>query len=113
MGHDILGAIAAFVLGVAVSFANYLISRTALRKRSKLFSSVASLRMVINLIFLILLYFASSPLGFDATYCLIGGGLGLTLSLFLFTSLLLRQGRSITDTDERDSGEEKKEGTDD
>lgn len=115
MGHNILGAAAAFVLGVAVSFLNYLISRTVLQKRSRLYSSTSSIRMIINLVFLIAVYFVAPPLGFDATYCLIGGGLGLTISLFCFTSLLLKQSRKLTDVthEEEPKSQNQEERTDD
>lgn len=115
MGHNILGAAVAFILGVAASFLNYLISRTVLQKRSQLYSSTSSIRMIINLVFLIAVYFTSSPLGFDVTYCLIGGGLGLTISLFCFTSLLLKQSRKFTDVahEEESDDQNQKERTDD
>lgn len=116
MGHNILGSVVAFIIGVAVSFLNYLISRTVLQKKSQMYSSISSIRMIINLVFLITVYFASSPLGFDSTYCLIGGGLGLTISLFCFTPMLLKQSRKLTDgtaSEERQENQNEKERTDD
>lgn len=87
---DFLGLFITFVVGFLVCFVNFLLSKTILIKKPKLFSASTFLRQILNVGYLVACYFIANLLPFDRAYLLIGGALGVTLPMIYFTSKLLK-----------------------
>ena len=81
----------AFICGVAVEFVNFLITRSALEKKS--LAAIFPLRSLVAAAFLAALYFASRALGLNVTACMIAGVVGASAALAAFTALLIRSTR--------------------
>lgn len=88
---DFLGAIIAFAAGIGVSWLNFRISSYILKKHPDKYSLSTLLRQIIQVAFVVLLYFVSGQLPFGIWYVLIGGVAGLTVGMFCFTFKLLKQ----------------------
>lgn len=86
---DFLFAAAAFAVGVLISFLNYLISKKTLASGSANYA--APLRSLLSAAYLIVLFFLGSKTSLPAFPMLIGGALGLTAGLALFTVLLMKK----------------------
>lgn len=92
MNHGIFGAALTFVGGAAIAYVNYLLSRTVLRKKPDFVAATAVVRQVLNVVYLAALYFLSPYTPWGLVPLLIGAALGITLPMFYFTALLLREG---------------------
>ena len=97
MVGNIIGALLTFVLGVAVAFLNYTVARYILQKRPDLYGSSAVLRQLIQVAYLVAVYFVGSHISVNLWYLLIGAVLGVTLPLFYFTKKLLALSASLRD----------------
>ncbi len=91
MNHWLVGAAAAFVSGVCVSFLNYHVSLLVLRKKPQALPMTSVVRQFINVAFLVAVYFLAPHTPWNLIPLLIGAALGTTLSMFLFTYLLVRK----------------------
>ena len=84
----------AFLCGAGIAYLNYILMRRSLKVRSRgavLSGANAAVRSVLNIGFLIGLYFLAKTGGYNLFALLLCGALGLTLPSFLFTSLLMKQ----------------------
>lgn len=98
----LLPAAAAFVCGCAAEFINYLITKAWLKNKSS--SVVLVLRTLITGLFIAALFFIGSKCACGHAPLLIGGALGCTAGIIIFTLLLARQSRvSSGDTGEEDN----------
>ncbi len=96
MTSDIVGAVIAFTVGAIVSLINYILSKHMLIKNAEKYAFSTVLRQVIQVAYLVLLYFLSEKLlPYSTTYMLVGGVLGVTLPMFYFTHLLLKLNESL------------------
>ena len=86
---EFLFGFAAFACGVLVSYVNYLIGRRSLSGGKMLYS--APLRSVVSAAFLIALFFIGDKTEAPTVPLLLGGALGLTAGLILFTYLLMKK----------------------
>lgn len=87
----IIAAVLSFAIGAAVSFLNYIITSAIMKKKPELLSVGMVVRQVINVSYLAAVYFISSAM-LDSVVCpLVGAVIGLTLSMFLFTYLLVKK----------------------
>ena len=91
MEHWLIGALIAFALGAFVSFANYLLSRTVLRKKPQFYPFTAILRQVFNVAWILAVFFIAPVTPWSRTVLLIGGVFGITIPMIFFTFLLLRE----------------------
>ena len=89
--ETILTALAAFVVGALVSWVNYLLLRALMKGKGKTGISIASpVRMIMSAAYLLILYFVGKHTALSLTGLLVGGALGLTVTLMLFTLRLTR-----------------------
>lgn len=84
-------AVAGFLLGTAISFVNYLISRRVLRTKPASYPSVSILRMALSVGSMLLVCLLSPRLGWSTPAALISLAAGLTLPSFFFTFLLMKE----------------------
>lgn len=96
MGNDIVGALAAFAVGIIISFGNYRLSEFFLKKHPDRFSAVSVIRQLIQVLYIVLIFFSSGRLPWDRTYLLVGAALGITLPMFFFTYKLLKTNKEST-----------------
>lgn len=96
MKNPVIGAVIAFVLGAAISFLNYKLSGYFLKTKPEKFSSVSFIRQAVQVLYIVLLFFAAKYTPWDRTYLLIGGALGITLPMFFFTFRLLGENKKNT-----------------
>ena len=87
------GALIAAILGAAVAYANYRITKRAAEKSGSGGSLAAAplLRMLLSAGLLAAVYFIGPLTPWDRVWLLAGAAVGLTVPLFVFTALLVRQ----------------------
>jgi len=92
MEHWIFGALLTFLAGAAVSFLNYCISRTVMRKKPDAYPMTTVVRQITNVAYLAAVYFITPYTPWGLVPLLIGAALGSTLPMFCFTYLLVKEG---------------------
>ena len=105
MGHWLVGVIISFFFGVTVSFVNYKVSKTMLKRNPKALSSLFMIREAFIIVFLITLYAVSGFTPWNGVYLVIGGAVGATVPTIFFTYALLRYVRSNSDADSANDAE--------
>lgn len=108
MNNDLTGAVIAFIIGLAISFGNYKLSEYFLRHRPEKFPSVSIVRQFIQVAYILILFFAAGYTPWDRTFVLVGGALGVTIPMLLFTFRLLKTNKE--NTPENKEKEEPKDG---
>ena len=84
------GAAIAFVIGTAISFVNYLLSKRILVTRPDQYAITTVIRQLLNVAYLVVCFFIAEHVAVNLAALLIGAVLGLTLSSFYFTWKLLK-----------------------
>lgn len=104
MNHNITGALIAAAVGLLVAFANYLISERVLVKAPGKYSLVTVVRQLLQIGFLVAVYFAGTRIeSVESTYLLVGAVVGMTLPMLYFTKKLLTVNeRTANDKKERE-----------
>lgn len=85
-----MGAGIACLAGVGIAAINYAVARFILKKYPDQYAVGQLIRQVLQIGYLLLLYFAGAYLPWDRVWLLVGGALGLTLLMPLFTYRLLK-----------------------
>ena len=86
--ETILAALAAFVGGALVSWVNFLLLRALMKGKGETGITVASpVRMLMSAAYLLILYMIGKHTELSLTGLLVGGALGLTVTLLFFTLL--------------------------
>jgi hypothetical protein len=96
LSSSVIGFLAAFLIGTALSYVSYLLTARAAKNPSEKFAAVSLLRQVFNIGYLALVYFLAPYTPWDRIWMLVGAVLGVTLPMFVFTFLLLRQVKQPT-----------------
>ncbi len=91
MSHWIFGALFAFSLGIGISFLNYRISVFMLDKNPALIQASTLIRQVLQIGYLVAVYFLAPYTQWDRIFLLVAAVIGVTGSLFVFTGLLVRR----------------------
>lgn len=94
MKSDIFGAALFFIIGAVIAFGNFKLSDFFLKNKKDKFSYVTLIRQAVQIAYIIIVFFAAKYTPWDRTYLLIGGALGITLPMFIFTSLLLKTNKT-------------------
>ena len=90
MDQPIVQGLLTFLGGVLVSGLVALLSARVLKKRPSAYASFSAVRQLLNVGYLVLVFFVSRGRGWDVTAPLIGAALGLTGASMLFAVLLAR-----------------------
>ena len=101
MISNIIGAVVVAVVGVGVAFVNYLISKTVLTKIPDKYSATTVLRQIVQIAFLVIVYFISKKTNYDPMYLLVGAVLGITVPMFIFTKKLLTFNETLRSKEKR------------
>lgn len=95
MESDFFGAALAFIVGVIICFGNFKLSEYFLKSRQDKYSYVSVIRQIVQVAYILVLFFTAKYTPWDRTYILIGGVLGITLPMFFFTYRLLKTNNSV------------------
>lgn len=106
MDHWLIGGILAFVVGALLSWGSYLLSRMLLKNKPELLSMVSMPRQIINIAYLVAVYFLSDKTPWGLMPLLIGAALGLTGAMFLFTRQLLKDMEQAPAQEKENGGED-------
>lgn len=90
MGHWIVGAALAALTGVLISLINHRLSLMMLKKNPNMLAMMSMPRQVINIAYLLAVYFLAPMTPWDRVPLLVGAVVGLTGSMFFFTHALLK-----------------------
>ena len=101
MISNIIGAVVVAVVGVGVAFVNSLISKTVLTKIPDKYSATTVLRQIVQIAFLVIVYFISKKTNYDPMYLLVGAVLGITVPMFIFTKKLLTLNETLRSKEKR------------
>ncbi len=103
MIRNIIGAAVALLLGLAIAFVNYLLSKKVLVKAPEKYSLITVARQILQIGFLALVYLIGTKTQIaDPVYLLVGAVIGMTVPMFFFTKkLLVINGSTVTDKNEK------------
>lgn len=87
---NIIGAVITAAVGFLIAFANYIFSKKMLLKAPEKYSSTFIVRQILQIGYLVLVYFIGSKTQIaDIIYLLVGAVAGMTVPMFFFTKKLL------------------------
>ena len=87
---NIIGAVIAAAVGLLIAFANYVFSKKVLLKAPEKYSGSFVIRQILQVTYLVLVYFIGSKTQIaDPMYLLAGAAAGMTVPMFFFTKKLL------------------------
>lgn len=90
MSHGLFGLAAALLGGVLVGLVNYILTAVVLRRKASLYATFSVVRQLLHIGYLVALYLLAPYTPWDRLYLLIGGVLGMTVSMVVFTARLVR-----------------------
>ena len=102
MNENIVGAIFSFALGIVVAYLNFLLSKAILTKQPEKYAISTVLRQVIQIIYIVAVYFVSTVAPWDMWYMLIGAVLGVTIPMIYFTHKLIKINDSMIKKDKKE-----------
>lgn len=87
---NIIGAVIAAAVGLLIAVANYIFSKKVLLKAPEKYSGSFVIRQILQVAYLVLVYFVGSKTQIaDLAYLLVGAVAGMTVPMFFFTKKLL------------------------
>lgn len=90
MVENIVGVAVTASVGFLIAFMNYVISKKVLLKTPDKYSATFVVRQIIQVAYLVLVYFIGSKIqAADLIYLLVGAVAGMTIPMFFFTKKLL------------------------
>ena len=95
MTSNIVGALLSFAVGVGIAAVCYGISRWALLHRPERYVAADVVRRLLQIGYLLALYFLGGYTPWDKLWLVVGGGLGITLPMFWFTYRLVKLNDSL------------------
>ena len=108
MKYDITGVVICALVGFAVAFVNYVISKKILETSPEKFALATVVRQVIQVGYLVAVYFVGSRIEINLMYALIGAVAGMTVPMLFFTRKLVSFNQQLTVKNK--NGEEDKNG---
>lgn len=95
MIENVIGAVIAAAVGFLIAFINYAFSKRMLLKAPEKYSATFVARQILQVAYLVLVYFIGSKTQIaDLAYLLVGAVAGMTIPMFFFTKKLV----SLNDT---------------
>lgn len=90
MNQNIIGAVITAAIGLLIAFINYTLSKRVLIKSPERYSLITVARQLLQIGFLIVVYFVGEKTRLaDPTYLLVGAVVGMTVPMLFFTKKLL------------------------
>ncbi len=95
MTHNIIGAVICALAGLLIAFGNYVFSRKILEKNPEKLALATVGRQVIQVGYLMAVYFIGTRLTVNPVYLLAGAAAGITVPMLFFTKKLVAFNESI------------------
>ncbi len=95
MNHNFIGAVICTLAGFIIAFVNYTVSKKILETRPEKFALATVFRQVVQVGYLIAVYFLGARLDVSLAYLLIGAVVGMTVPMFFFTKKLVSFNESL------------------
>ena len=95
MNENIVGAIITFALGTGVAGLNFLLSKAILTKCPSKYALSTILRQIIQILYIVAVYFITPHTPWDLWYMILGAVLGVTIPMIYFTHKLIKINDSI------------------
>ena len=108
MAQNIIGAVICAMAGFLVAYINYALSRKILKTQPEKFALATVARQVVQVGYLIAVYFIGSKLSVSLVFLLVGAVIGMTVPMFFFTKKLLAVNESLVTKNK--NGEEDENG---
>ncbi len=108
MAHNIIGTVICALAGLLIAYLNYVLSKKILETRPERFALATVLRQIVQVGYLIAVYFIGSELNVSLTFMLVGAVVGMTVPMLFFTKKLVAFNESLDVKSEK--GEEDKNG---
>ncbi len=90
MYADIIGVSVAIIVGFLVALTNFFLSKTVLTKAPEKYSLITVVRQVLQIGFLVVVYFIGEKIQeVNTIYLLVGAVVGMTVPMIYFTKKLL------------------------
>lgn len=105
MNESIVGAIITFALGIVIAYLNFLLSKAILTKQPEKYAFSTIIRQIMQIIYIVAVYFVSTIAPWDMWYMLIGAVLGVTVPMVYFTHKLLQLNKAVNTKDNKKEGE--------
>ena len=102
MENNFVGALLAFIAGAIVCFVNYKLSDYFIKRHKNMFSLVSVIRQIIQVGYLVLLFFISGYTPWDKTFILTGGCLGVTIPMLVSTYKLLKTNKAEAESEKKE-----------
>lgn len=106
MNESIVGAIITFALGIVIAYLNFLLSKAILTKQPEKYAFSTIIRQIMQIIYIVAVYFVSTIAPWDMWYMLIGAVFGVTVPMVYFTHKLLRLNQTVKTKDDKKEGED-------
>lgn len=106
MNENIVGAIITFVLGIVVAGLNFLLSKAILTKQPEKYAHSTILRQIIQILYMVAVYFVTPYTPWSLWYTEFGAVLGITVPMIFFTHKLLQLNASMNTKDNKKEGED-------
>ena len=106
MNENIVGAIVTFALGIGVATMNFLLSKAILTKQPEKYAFSTIIRQIMQILYIVAVYFVSTVAPWDMWYMLIGAVLGVTVPMVYFTHKLLQLNQTANTKDNKKEGED-------
>ena len=100
---NLIGAAITFVIGIAVSLINFLLSKYIIKRYPEKYSMSTIFRSLLQILFLVVVFIVGTYTPADNMYLLIGAVLGLSVASFFFTYKLLKLNQSEAERKAREA----------
>ncbi len=87
----LIAAVTALLGGVCISYVNYTVTDKIMKSNPDKISFSAVYRQIMNIIYLVAVYFISTVFVSSVVYPLVGAVIGLTIPMFYFTYRLVKK----------------------
>lgn len=87
---NIFGASLTFVIGLVIAFLSFLFSKYMLKKHASKYAISQALKQMVQVLYLVAIYFLYSYTPWSLMWLLAGGALGITVPMFYFTYKLVK-----------------------
>ncbi len=104
MSANWVGALLGFGAGVGVAAISFAISRYTLLHHPQRYVASDVLRRLVQVAFLVALFFLGNYTPWDRLWLLIGGGLGITVPMIWFTYRLVKLNDSLARKEDEQNG---------
>lgn len=102
MNENLVGAIITFALGVGVASLNFLLSKAILTKQPEKYAFSTVLRQIIQILYIVAVYFITPYTPWDLWYLEIGAVLGVTIPMIYFTHKLIKINDTIIKSNKKE-----------